>query len=70
MEKKRKRRKDAHCCENCEFYSSRGFYCECEKESELTEKELTKHWENCEPGCPCFFLHNDYDDYDDIVKLF
>ena len=55
MEKKRKRRKDAHCCENCKFFLFDRGNCECEKESELTDKEREKHWENCEPGCPHFF---------------
>lgn len=58
MEKKRKRRKDAHCCENCYFFWYRGSYCECEKEAELTEKQFTKFFENCNTGCPCFYSKN------------
>ena len=62
MEKKRKRRKDAHSCENCKFFHfDRGSsVCECEKESELTNKEHEKFWENCETGCPHFNGGYDY----------
>ena len=54
MQKLRKRRRDAHACENCKFFLDEVLRCECEKESELTEKEYTKFFENCETGCPHF----------------
>lgn len=55
MQKLRKRRKDAHACENCYFFQQLAGSCWCENESELTEVQYSKFFENCKTGCPGFF---------------
>lgn len=63
------RRKNAHCCENCAYFYNNGSRCECEQENELTEKQYTKYFENCEAGCPLFSKKPEYSREDALQDL-